>query len=68
MGRHEPMQPLFASEKTAARLLDMQPAEFRKLVDAGALPCAVRHERWDVAELQAIMRGTKIKPSEEFDL
>lgn len=62
------VQPLFASEKTAARLLDMQPAEFRDLVNSGALPCAVRHGRWDVAELQAIMRGTKIKPNEEFDL
>ncbi|WP_294930504.1 hypothetical protein [uncultured Paracoccus sp.] len=62
------VQPLFASEKTAARLLDMQPAEFRRLVDVGALPCAVKHGRWDVAELQAIMRGTKIKPAEEFDL
>ncbi|MTH79391.1 hypothetical protein [Paracoccus aestuariivivens] len=65
MGHHA---PLFASERTAAQLLDMKPAEFKALVLAGALPGAVLHGRWDVAELQAIMRGNKIKPSEEFDL
>ncbi|WP_353142641.1 hypothetical protein [Paracoccus sp. (in: a-proteobacteria)] len=62
------IQPLFVSERTAAKLLDMKPSEFMSLVNAGALPRAVRHNRWDVAELQAIMRGAKIKPSEEFEL
>lgn len=60
--------PLFASDKTAARLLDMSRPQFLSLVQAGALPGPVKHDRWDVAELQAIMRGDKIKPSEEFDL
>ena len=36
MGAHQ--QILYASEQSAARLLDMRPAEFRALVDAGALP------------------------------
>ena len=60
--------PLFASDKTAARLLDMSRPQFLALVQAGALPGPVKHDRWDVSELQAIMRGDKIKPSEEFDL
>ncbi|WP_288949284.1 hypothetical protein [uncultured Paracoccus sp.] len=68
MGKHEPIQPLFASEKTAARLLDMHPAEFRKLVDAGSLPGPVKHKRWDVEQIRAIMRGEFVRPSEDFDL
>lgn len=62
------VQPLFVSAATAARLLDMRTAEFTALVDAGALPSPVRLGRWDVAELQAIMRGEKHRPREEFDL
>lgn len=49
--------PLFASERTAAQLLDMKLVEFRALVQAGALPGPTRLDRWDVSELQAIMRG-----------
>lgn len=60
--------PLFASERTAAQMLDMSAAEFRRLVEAGSLPGPVAHDRWDVAELVAIMRGTKPKPAQEFDL
>jgi hypothetical protein len=55
--------PLFASERTAARLLDMKPDEFRGLVDRGHLPPPRRIgevERFDVAELQAVIRGDKI--------
>lgn len=55
--------PLFASERTAARLLDMPPAAFRDLVDKGHLPPPRRIgavERFDVAELQAVIRGDKI--------
>ena len=62
------VQPLFASEKTAARLLDMQTAEFRRLVDAGALPGPVNHGRWDVEQIRAIMRGEFVRPSEDFEL
>ena len=65
MGR---IAPLFANEATAARLLDMRPAEFRSLVNAGSLPGPVRHERWDIEQIQRIMRGEAVIPKEEFDL
>ena len=71
IGQHDP-QMLYASERSAARLLDMKPAEFRALVNAGALPKPVRItddvERWRVMDLDAIMRGRAPKPREEFDL
>lgn len=66
-----PQQPLFASDVTAAALLDMRPAEFRELVAAGALPAPVQIgalRRWDVDELRAILRGRKSVPKEAFDL
>lgn len=56
-------QPIFASEKTAARLLDMKPDDFRALVDRGHLPPPRKIgnlERFDLAELQAVIRGDKI--------
>lgn len=65
-------RPLFANERTAAQLLDMRPAQFLDLVEAGALPgpCAVGPgiKRWDVEELQAIIRGHKPRVMEELDL
>lgn len=67
MTAHKPM-PLFATDATAARLLDMTRPQFRALVDAGALPGPVAHQRWDVDELRAIMRGDKPKPTEDFTL
>ncbi|SET76110.1 hypothetical protein [Paracoccus homiensis] len=67
MGRPD-IQPMFASANTAARMLDMKPAEFRSLVESGALPGPVRHQRWDVEQIRAIMRGEFVRPSEEFDL
>ena len=52
---------ILASEKNAAKLLDMRPAEFRELVEAGALPrgheIAPGYVRWRVAELDAIVTG-----------
>lgn len=68
MGKHSAILPLFAAERTAAKILDMTPAEFRALVASGSLPGPVQYDRWDVAQLEAIMRGTKPKPSEEFEL
>lgn len=68
MGKHD---LLFASERSAAKLLDMRPAEFRALVDAGSLPAPIQigeHERWSVEDLDAIVRGRKPKPTEEFSL
>ena len=57
------LEPLFASAVTAARLLDMAPGTFRDLVDRGHLPPPRRIgtvQRFDVAELQAVIRGDKI--------
>ena len=63
-----PPPPLFASEATAARLLDMQRAQFRSLVEAGALPkgqeIAPGVIRWRVADLDAILTGKAM--SEDF--
>lgn len=53
----KPSIPFFASERTAAALLDMKSAEFRALVQAGALPPSGRFDRWDVDELARAMRG-----------
>lgn len=61
-------KPLFASERTAALLLDMKAAEFRRLVEHGALPGPCRLDRWDVQELEAIMRGDAARNMEGLDL
>lgn len=53
-------EPLFASERTAARLLDMRPEAFRDLVDRGHLPAPVTIgtlRRYDVDELRRVIRG-----------
>lgn len=55
--------PMFASEATAARLLDMAPGEFRALVKAGALPgpCDIGgHKRWEVEALRRIGSGDMV--------
>lgn len=54
------IQPLFASEKRAAGLLDMPKSMFRGLVATGVLPGPVvigSCERWDVEALQRAIRG-----------
>lgn len=66
--RRSDIQPMFASANTAAKMLDMKPAEFQGLVECGALPGPVRYDRWDVAQIQSIMRGDAHKPDEEFEL
>jgi hypothetical protein len=52
--------PLFVDLRNAAKLLCVKPGEFQELVEGGHLPRA-RHvgsfERWDVQELQQIIRG-----------
>lgn len=56
--------PLFASERNAARLLDMRPAEFRALVEGGHLPKPRKiagFERWDVHELRRIVSGEAVE-------
>ncbi|SHI90481.1 hypothetical protein [Wenxinia saemankumensis] len=60
-------RPLFASERLAARLLDMSAAEFRRLVGVGALPGPIRigpHERWNVKEIEAILSGAAMSQDE----
>ncbi len=56
-------EPIFASEASAARLLDMKPAEFRAQVQAGNLPRPVLIgpiERFDVDELCRVVRGDPV--------
>ena len=53
--------PIFAKEKTAAALLEMQPAEFRSLVEAGILPQPENLggvTRWRVRDLESINDGS----------
>lgn len=57
------MTPLFANERTAAKLLDMELEQFRNLVKGGHLPGPKRIgplERWDTEELQQIISGNAI--------
>ena len=52
--------PILAGERTAAKLLDLKPADFRALVNEGHLPKPreiAGYERWDVEELRQIGRG-----------
>lgn len=55
------LTPIFASRQTAAKLLDMKPAEFCALVDDGHLPkgreIAPGIVRWSVDELRLIVKG-----------
>lgn len=54
------LEPIFASESSAARLLDMPPSQFRQLVAAGHLPPPVmigQAKRFDVEELRRVIRG-----------
>ncbi len=65
------LTPLFVRSSTAAKMLDMQASEFRRLVARGALPppvCIGGHERWRVSQIEAILLGTAALPTEEFDL
>ena len=55
-----PPAPIFASERSAANLLDMKPGEFRSLVEGGHLPgprTIGGIDRWDVDELRKVISG-----------
>lgn len=58
------LTPIFASEKAAAELLDMAPADFRDLVASGHLPrgreIAPGLVRWDAEQLRALGRGDAV--------
>lgn len=62
--------PILAGEETAAKLLDMKPAEFRALVQAGHLPrgreIAPGLVRWDAEALRQIGRGDAIEGGIEW--
>lgn len=62
--------PLLASEETAAKLLDMKPAEFRALVQTGHLPrgreIVPGLVRWDSETLRQIGRGDSIEGEIEW--
>ena len=52
--------PIFATERSAAKLLDMKPADFTQLVDGGHLPKPrdiAGMKRWDVEELRRVIAG-----------
>lgn len=59
------VQPILATERTAAALLDLSVDKFRELVRFGYLPkpriIAPGVLRWDVAALQAIASGLKVE-------
>lgn len=56
--------PILASESTAAALLDMKPAEFRRLVEAGHLPggreIVPGVRRWAVDDLRRVANGDAV--------
>jgi hypothetical protein len=62
------LTPLFASARTAARLLDMSVAEFQRLVAEGALPGPCMLDRWHVPELERIMRGDAARYGQRLEL
>lgn len=64
MGKHD-LQVILASETSAARLLDMKPAEFRALVEAGHLPrgreIAPGVIRWLADDLRRVASGEAVE-------
>lgn len=64
--------PFLASEKTAAELLDMKPAEFRQLVKAGHLPggeeIAPGVVRWETDHLRNLRGGRLARPDGGLEL
>lgn len=56
--------PIAVGEKNTAKMMDMSLERFQNLVRAGSLPrpkpIAPGVERWSVAELDAILNGTKM--------
>ncbi|WP_171232212.1 hypothetical protein [Ruegeria sp. HKCCA4812] len=62
------LTPIAVGEKNAAKLMDMSLERFQNLVESGSLPrpkpIAPGVERWSVAELDAILNGTKMDDEE----
>ena len=54
------MTPQFATDKSAAKLLDMKPKQFRELVKSRCLPPPISIgdlERWNMEEVYKAIRG-----------
>ena len=65
------LKPVAVRDTTAAAMLDMSAAEFRRLVERGALPPPARIgglERWRVDQIEAILRADAARPEENFEL
>lgn len=64
------VRPIWSRETTAAKLLDMKPAEFRSLVEAGHLPppeeIAPGFKRWKTEALERIRNGAAIEGPMEW--
>jgi len=55
--------PLFATDRNAAKLMDMHTAMFLRLVNDGVLPKPTMIggcERWDIEKLQMLVRGEAV--------
>ncbi|MEO1474007.1 MAG: hypothetical protein AAFS03_08705 [Pseudomonadota bacterium] len=55
---------IYVRDTRAAKLCDLTTEEFRKLVDAGALPPPRKlggHERWYVPDLHAVATGADVE-------
>ncbi|GAA6197877.1 hypothetical protein NBRC116598_33220 [Pseudophaeobacter arcticus] len=65
MGR---ISPIAVSETTAAKMMDMAPTEFRRLVQSGSLPLPVKItgnlERWRVSDLEGVLTGNAMNEDE----
>jgi len=63
---------LAVKHSNAAKMLDMQPREFSRLVSMGCLPPPVKLadgvERWRVEDLQAILSGKMARPDEGMEV
>jgi len=64
------VEPILATSKTAARLLDVSEAEFLALVNGGQLPKPVDlagMKRWSVEDLRRIAHGEAADGMDEVD-
>ncbi|UWQ47633.1 hypothetical protein K3719_07935 [Leisingera aquaemixtae] len=65
MGR---ITPIAVGEKTAAKMMDMTPGDFRRLVGAGCLPSPITLtsgiERWRVSDLESVLNGNAMNEDE----
>ena len=64
-------RPIALRETSAARMLDLSVAHFRRLVAGGALPPPVHLGDvclWRTDDLEAILSGEARKPQEDFEI